>query len=454
MLASRILLLLLPLLAHAAPKRCKHTAGNGPSNQALVATGGRGHRWGQTETTPPNHKAEPTETSTPVDQEDYDAEEEEYSPEEDEYAPEEEEEEYSPDEQGAYASLATSPAAASGYGTATPPAYVPPASTAPASGAYPPPGASTATFAAYAPGASTVAGTGGLDAPPSSTAASPPPGGTGVADSNGSCQCGYILSQYNNAYFPSAIVVDFSSMTDISQLAALGLVVVDGWRVGSTNDADGTYCTGSASNVQLAAGALQFTVPGGQSGGVISGAELQTEEAVMGGVFTMSAQLDPGHGTCQAIFTYTEDEGVGRDEQDIEMLGQSLLTKSDTGVDPGIQLTNWDPTAAGQNDFGIVPFTSDPTVAFHNYTIAWVPGGTKYYFDGAALTSPAKYSSVNPSKVIINNWSNGDVTFTQGPPTSDVILKVSKLAYYFQTESLGTYPAYPAGCTEAQACVV
>ncbi|WVQ93351.1 hypothetical protein IAU59_000419 [Kwoniella sp. CBS 9459] len=445
MFASRYLILLLPLLVQAAAKSCKHTnvAGNGPASQALVATGGRGHRWGQAGTASSAYEAEPTESAVPVDEENYDTEES------------------SAGDDEAYVSVATKTAAASGYGSATKSAYVPPTSTISAGGAYSSPvGSSPAsdaygnvTSAEYSPPASTAVGTVTNSGQPSSTGASPPEG-TGVPDSSGSCQCGYILSQYNNAYFPSAIVVDFSTVTDIAQLAAMGLVVADGWRIGSTNDADGTYCTSSASNMRLAGGALEFIVPGGQSGGILSGAELQTEQAVMGGVFTMSAQLDPGHGTCQAIFTYTEDEGVGRDEQDIEMLGQSLLTESDTGVEPGIQLTNWDPTAAGENDFGIVPFTSDPTAAYHNYTIAWVPGGTKYYFDGAMLDSPAKYSSVNPSKVMINNWSNGDVTFTQGPPTSDVVLKVASLAYYYQTESLGNYPAYPAGCTEAQACVV
>ncbi|OCF31351.1 hypothetical protein I316_06956 [Kwoniella heveanensis BCC8398] len=443
MLTSRILLLVLPLLAEAAQKRCKATAGNSPAVQALVATGGRGHRWGQSKTTSPAPEMTPTESATPVDDE-------------------EDEEEYAPDEEeGSYAPPETSPAVASGYDTiVSSPTYAAAASTAATGGAYSPSAESSPAAGATANTtpeanvpASSAAETGDAAVSPTSTSASPP-GGTGVPDSSGSCECGYILSQYDNAYFPSAIVVDFSTVTDVSQLAAMGLIVVDGWRVGSVNDADGTYCTGSASNIRLAGGALEFIVPGGQTGGMVSGAELQTEQAVMGGVFTMSAQLDPGHGTCQAIFTYIGNEDVGRDEQDIEMLGQSLLTESETGVDPGIQLTNWSPTAAGENDFGIVPFTADPTAAYHNYTIAWIPGGTKYYFDGAMLTSPAQYSSVNPSKVMINNWSNGDATFTQGPPTSDVVLKVSKLAYYYQTESLGSYPAYPAGCTEAQACVV
>ncbi|ODN74718.1 hypothetical protein L202_07047 [Cryptococcus amylolentus CBS 6039] len=178
------------------------------------------------------------------------------------------------------------------------------------------------------------------------------------------------------------------------------------------------------------------------------------EEVVGGGVFTLEAQLGSVEGTCQSIFTYTQSTDVGSDEQDIEMLGQSLLTPGPIGVDPGIQLTNWNPTNASESEETTTPFPNDPTTSYHNYTIGWLPGGTKYYYDGQELNSPSKYSSVNPSYVIINNWSNGNPNFTAGPPTADVDLRIKSVAFYYQTETLDRYPAYPDGCSEADACVV
>ncbi|WVQ81539.1 hypothetical protein IAT38_003663 [Cryptococcus sp. DSM 104549] len=298
--------------------------------------------------------------------------------------------------------------------------------------------------ASSAAASSTVNGS----SPSDTTAASSP---TGTTSSSGSCECGYVLPAYDDAYFPSSHTVDFSTVAAGTSFSSLGLEVTDGWRVGSTAS-DGTRCVGSTENVVISDGAMLLTVPGGQStGGTVSGAEVAFSTIVSGGVFTMEAQLDAGHGTCQSIFTYTQDEGTGRDEQDIEMLGQSLMTKSDTGVEPGIQLTNWDPSGSG-NDFLITPFTADPTTSYHNYTVGWLSGGTKYYFDGQELDSPSKYSSVNPSSVIINNWSNGESTFTQGPPTADVTLKVKSITFYYQTDSLSNYPAYPTGCSASDAC--
>ncbi len=68
----------------------------------------------------------------------------------------------------------------------------------------------------------------------------------------------------------------------------------------------------------------------------------------------------------------------------------------------------------GGDDQLVVPFPSDPTAGFHNYTISWLKSTTSYYFDKTALKGPTKYMSVNPSKLIINHWSNGNPQWTQG----------------------------------------
>ncbi|ODO01647.1 hypothetical protein I350_06471 [Cryptococcus amylolentus CBS 6273] len=263
--------------------------------------------------------------------------------------------------------------------------------------------------------------------------------------------CGYILSSHSNAYFPRSYAVSFSSL---SSLADSEFVITDGWQVGGVGP-DGTRSVGSTENVKIIDGDMVLTVPGGQSvGGEVTAAEVTFREVVGGGVFTMEAQLDGGAGTCQSIFTYTQSTDVGNDEQDIEMLGQSLLSSASNGAEPGIQLTNWDPTNAGENEEKSTAFPDDPTTAYHNYTIGWLPGGTKYYYDGQELEGPSKYASVNPSNLIINNWSNGDASFTAGPPSADVSLRVKSVTFYYQSETLDSYPANPSGCSEVDACVV
>jgi hypothetical protein len=102
------------------------------------------------------------------------------------------------------------------------------------------------------------------------------------------------------------------------------------------------------------------------------------------------------------------------------------------------------------------PFPSPPTTAFHNYTLFWPPADasprqTSYYFDGKLLKRFDQYTSVNPSRACLSNWSNGQSTFTQGPPVADSVLEVSQLAWYYSTAKAS---GLPSGCTMEQACRV
>ncbi|KAK6904565.1 hypothetical protein I203_105381 [Kwoniella mangroviensis CBS 8507] len=392
MLITKTLFLLLPLLAHAKPEHCNSKSASStataPLNQALVATSGRGQRWGgrPTSTASSEPEAESESDSTPP------------------------------------SSAVSSPVSSQ------------PSSTV-AESAIGKAGTASPTIDASSAAASSAV-------PPVSTGGSTTSNSTQT--SSGDCSCGYILSAYDNAYFPKALVVSFDSVSSVAELANLGLRVQDGSQVGSIAP-DGGKCQASADNVAIDRGILKLTVPGGQSaGGIISGAEIETMNPVLGGVFTMSAQLSPVHGTCQAIFTYTENKDLYSDEMDIEMVY----------IEPGLQLTNHDPSGSGLNDFENNPFPNDPTADFNDYTIGWFKDGPKYYYNGAVLTGPTQYPSVNPSKIVINNWSSGKPTFTQGPPDDDTVLQVKSIAYYYQTESLASYPAWPSGCSEADACVV
>ncbi|WRT68898.1 uncharacterized protein IL334_005880 [Kwoniella shivajii] len=422
------LLFALPLLVHALPnhvhgKRCqvKDAASSSTlAGQALVATGGRGgHHWGASETTSVVDEAEPTEVS--------------------DYSPEEEEEEGAGEEEEEEDRAIVPTTIRSAVGSIVP-SSVAATKTKTSGGAASSVSIPGTAQSSVGESSSTKSATASASQP-TSTAGT---GNTTTTLPSGDCSCGYVLSSYDNAYFPKAIIASFDTITSVSALAGLGLEINDGWKAGSVAD-DGTYCQGVASNVAINNGILTLTVPGGQStGGVVSGAEIQTTEAITGGVFTMNAQLSPVSGTCQAIFTYTVDDTASGDEQDIEMVFSQ----------PGLQLTNWDPTGSGLNDFSIDQFPNEPSTSFNDYTIAWLKDATSYYYNGVALDSPKKYQSVNPSNVIINNWSSGDPTFSMGPPAEDTVMQVKSLTFYYQTEPMSSYPAYPSGCTEADACKV
>ncbi|WWC91376.1 uncharacterized protein L201_006319 [Kwoniella dendrophila CBS 6074] len=278
---------------------------------------------------------------------------------------------------------------------------------------------------------------------------------TSESRASGPCSCGYKLSKYNNVYFPNALTVSFDKVTSLSALQAAGFEINTGWGIGP-EASDGGRAIGSTKNIGFSNGVMTLTVPGGQKkGGQITGAEINTAQSFGGGVFTMNAQLSAEKGTVQSIFSYSANSDVYGDEQDIELLASNLLEDNPTnGTPKGIELTNYDPKHTGNNDATIVPFPNDPTKSFNDYTIGWVKGGTTYYYNGKALNSPKKYSSVNPSLILLNNWSSGDETFSQGPPAKDSVLKVKSITFYYQARPLDKYPVVPNGCTQAQACVV
>jgi hypothetical protein len=141
---------------------------------------------------------------------------------------------------------------------------------------------------------------------------------TGSAD----CSCGYVLTGHDNAYYPLAIVVDFTQISSIDQFANLGVNRDDGV----------TLCRSDASEFRFTSEGMEMVVPGKSSsiptcypsikteyrfiscrvgkslGGEITGAELQSIDKMTYGHLSMNAQLSPVHGTCQALFTYI-DEG-------------------------------------------------------------------------------------------------------------------------------------------------
>lgn len=159
---------------------------------------------------------------------------------------------------------------------------------------------------------------------------------TTTPSSSSQCKCGYSLSAFNDAYYPSLAVLDAATLSSTADLSALGWsVTTNGGGIGGGyND---VRASGQASNVRLNSGTLELVVPGGQSAssGTITGAELAFGTALVSAHVTMEAQLSDVVGSCQSIFTYHDGklaEGKG-DELDIEVVG----------IEKGLQVTNWDP---------------------------------------------------------------------------------------------------------------
>jgi hypothetical protein len=82
---------------------------------------------------------------------------------------------------------------------------------------------------------------------------------------NADCSCGYVLTGHDNAYYPLAIVVDFTQISSIDQFANLGLKISTG-RIGGVNRDDGvTLCRSDASNFRFISEGMEMVVPGKSS---------------------------------------------------------------------------------------------------------------------------------------------------------------------------------------------
>jgi hypothetical protein len=121
---------------------------------------------------------------------------------------------------------------------------------------------------------------------------------------NSDCKCGYVMSAYNDAYFPYHHSTSFTGgpegpISSVDSLSAYKLrPSAEGQSMGVAGDA---VAVQSLSNIRINNGVLELVVPGGQTGGEIKSAELTFDTVVTGGVFTMDAKIDDTPGTCQSI---------------------------------------------------------------------------------------------------------------------------------------------------------
>lgn len=89
-------------------------------------------------------------------------------------------------------------------------------------------------------------------------------------------------------------------------------------------------------------------------------------------------------------------------------------------------------TAAGgkaTHFYGTAP--ADVTSAYHEYRIDWTSNSTEYYLDGVLQRTMTTNVASVASAFVLNNWVNGDPSWTLGPPTTDGVLQIRKvtLAY-------------------------
>lgn len=93
--------------------------------------------------------------------------------------------------------------------------------------------------------------------------------------------------------------------------------------------------------------------------------------------------------------------------------------------------------AAATGNFIVANLSFNPSSAFHEYRIDFVPGKVHFYADSELLGSmDGAAIPTQPGHLILSQWSNGNALWSSGPPVSDAVMAVSYVKAYFNSSSL------------------
>lgn len=188
------------------------------------------------------------------------------------------------------------------------------------------------------------------------------------------------------------------------------------------------------SNVVVRNGFLELRVPGNQhpteaTNYSVSAAEVFTaQQDILYASVRTRAIFSTVKGTCQSSFFYKTDN----QETDIEYLSDPA-SEANNGDGASIHYTNQGLLEGEPSTTAHGPAPANVGTAVHEYRLDWTAGFTAFYIDGVLQ----KKHTVNVPNVagtwLWNNWANGDIQWTVGPPAQDSVMKIQSIDMYFNT---------------------
>lgn len=103
----------------------------------------------------------------------------------------------------------------------------------------------------------------------------------------------------------------------------------------------------------------------------------------------------------------------------------------------------------GPNNYVLANLTFDPTTAFHEYRMDFVPGKVVFIADGETLAvMNTSFVPSEPGHMILTHWSNGNEWWTKGPPTEDAKMTVAYVKAYFNSTQPDRQKRYVSSCRD------
>ena len=107
--------------------------------------------------------------------------------------------------------------------------------------------------------------------------------------------------------------------------------------------------------------------------------------------------------------------------------------------------------AANTATFQIHQLNFTPSEGFHEYRFDWSPNAVEFYSDGVLLDTMTSAVPTAPGHITLSHWSNGDPTWSAGPPTADAILTVEYLKGYFNSSDPARQQDWSKRCVSLSA---
>ncbi|KZT29564.1 glycoside hydrolase family 16 protein [Neolentinus lepideus HHB14362 ss-1] len=244
-----------------------------------------------------------------------------------------------------------------------------------------------------------------------------------------SCACGYRDS--NGNLWRESVTSDFTSSA-----GAMSVLSKDWYVETWGTQKKYQYMQCSASNVFQYQNALGLKTSAYTGNNKTYVGEIQSHRSdILYGTFRMNAQVPTVPGVCFGFFAYR----TSTQETDIEFLS------SDLSYYNTVHYANQPYTTARSSQK--VQVNGDlRTPGVHRFD--WLPSQTMFYYNNQQMASITIDVSSTASNVLLNVWSDGDPTWSHGPPMSDAIGTVRSVQMYFNSTTMSE-SSFTAGCTAA-----
>ncbi|KAF8888347.1 concanavalin A-like lectin/glucanase domain-containing protein [Infundibulicybe gibba] len=246
-------------------------------------------------------------------------------------------------------------------------------------------------------------------------APAPPPG-------NSTCAVYVVPGQPGG--FTKRTVIDFSKASGGSAAAFLAQ-----HEMGISNDliTHGPIPHAfTSNNVALGSGTLNLKVSAYSGSGSVQSAEISTNERFKYGSIRTVVRSSPTPGVCEGFFTYAGDT----QESDWEILTSTTMKSSGPAVPKGIWASNQALEVGGKSTSKTIPLNSNPSNGFHELRLDWFPGSTTFFYDKERKARHTTNVPNADSKWVVNAWSNGDKSWSAGPPAADSITRIRSIVIY------------------------